>query len=202
MQCRGRMSEEVVAARIDPWCDLQDCQAVFPRFTPPEVTLFHIELARCDQVERPENGLIPWKNASEDRLASVLAPGNSDTKIPRNQRKNKSQCAGRNPENPRKIEEPARKMPPIFLLRIRRYSQSGSADPDRRAAQGVWPAFRAPRLRTSLSSTGVERWCSALEVPCRPTSGPNDDLLSFSRTFVNLHCATHSSFLHVLLRRA
>ena len=39
-----------------------------------------MELARCDQVERHENGSIPWKCARECRRAANLGQGNSDAK--------------------------------------------------------------------------------------------------------------------------
>jgi hypothetical protein len=88
MHRRGGMSEEAVAAGIIHGVTSK----IVTRFSAiphPEVTLFHMDLARCDQVERPENGAVSWKGAREGRHVSVLAEGNSDAKTTRHQRKNK-----------------------------------------------------------------------------------------------------------------
>jgi hypothetical protein len=88
MQRRGGMSEEVVAAGIIHGVTSKIVTR-FSAIPPPELTLFHMELARCDQVESPENGSISWKVAWEGRRVSVLPEGNSDAKKIRYQRKNK-----------------------------------------------------------------------------------------------------------------
>jgi hypothetical protein len=88
MQRRGGMSEQVVAAGIIHGVTSKIVTR-FSAIPPPEVTLFHMELARCDQVERPENGSVSWKGAREGRRVSVLAEGNSDAKKTRHQRKTK-----------------------------------------------------------------------------------------------------------------
>src|SRR5271157_2605149 len=98
MQRRGGMSEEVVAAGIihGVTSKIVTRFSAIPR---PEVTLFHMELARCNQVERPENGSISWKGAREGRRASVLAKGNSDAKRPGIKEKTSDSA------HPRKLEK-------------------------------------------------------------------------------------------------
>jgi hypothetical protein len=72
VKCRGGMSEEVVAAGIIHGVTSKIVTR-YSAIPPPEVTLFHMELARYDEVERPKNGSISWKCAREGRRASVLA---------------------------------------------------------------------------------------------------------------------------------
>jgi hypothetical protein len=73
---RGGTSEEVVAAGVIHGVSSRIVTEFFT-IPHPEETLFHIELARCDQVKRGVNGLIPWKDARTDRKGPVLARGNS-----------------------------------------------------------------------------------------------------------------------------
>jgi hypothetical protein len=71
MQRRGGMSEEVMAAGIIHGM-ISRIVTRFSAIPHPEVTLLHMELARYDQVGRPENGSISWKCAREGHRVSVL----------------------------------------------------------------------------------------------------------------------------------
>jgi hypothetical protein len=79
MQRRGGMSEEVMATGIIHGVTSRFVTR-FSAIPPPEVTLFHTELARYDQVERYDNGSVTWKCPRECRGASILGEGNSDAK--------------------------------------------------------------------------------------------------------------------------